>query len=88
MLITVLVEVIPVNAHAIDMPGLAIVRGGDATVAGSVDGNGVLEVDVGGAEVDGHVLPRVAAQRAAGVLVAFVAGVDVRGVDGFVCSSH
>lgn len=84
MLISILVKVIPVNAHAIDMPGLAIVWGRDATVAGPVHGDGVLEVDVGGAEVDGHVLPRVTAQRAASILVAFVAGVDVRGVDGFV----
>ena len=83
MVLLIRVEVITVNAHRVDMPGLAVVRGRHAAFLGAVHGSGVLEVEVGVAEGDGHVLPRVAAQGAAGVFVAFVAGVDVCWVDGF-----
>ena len=83
MVLLIRVEVITVNAHRVDMPGLAVVRGRHAAFLGAVHGSGVLEVEVGVAEGDGHVLPRVAAQGAAGVFVAFVAGVDVSWVDCF-----
>lgn len=83
MVLLIRVEVIAVNAHRVDMPGLAVVRRGHSAFLGAVHGSAVLEVEVGVAEGDGHVLPRVAAQGAAGVFVAFVAGVDVCWVDGF-----
>lgn len=83
MVLFVRVEVITINAHRVDMPGLAVVRGGDPAFLGAVHGSGVLEVEVSVAEGDGHVLPRVAAQGAAGVFVAFVAGVEVCWVDCF-----
>lgn len=87
MVLLVRVEVVAVNAHRVDMPGLAIIRGGHSAVTRAVQGDRVLEVEVGVAEVDGHVLPGICAQGAAGVEVAFVAGVDISGVDCFVCSS-
>ena len=83
MVLLIGVEVIAVNAHRVDMPGLAVVRGRHAALLGAVHGCAVLEVEVGVAEGDGHVLPRVAAQGAAGIFVAFVAGVDVCWVDCF-----
>lgn len=85
MVLAILVEIIPVNDQGVDMPRLAIIRRSHASVSCAMRGNGVLEAIVRFAQRNGYVRPRIFAQRAAGVLVAFVARVDVCGRDGFVC---
>lgn len=85
VVLLVRVEVVAVNAHRVDVPGLSVVWSGHSAITRAVQGDGVLEVEVYVAEVDSHVLPGVGGEGAAGVEVAFVAGVDVGGVDRFVC---
>lgn len=84
VVLLVRVEVVTVNAHRVDVPGLSVVRSGYSAVTRAVQGDGVLEVEVCVAEVDGHVLPGVCGEGTAGVEIAFVAGVDVGGIDCFV----
>ena len=89
MVLAVLVEIVPVNDKRVDMPRLASIRSGHAGFSRTMVGNRVLKGLVCLAQRDGNVLPRVVAQSTADVLVAFVAGVEVLGVDGFVCTvSH
>lgn len=88
MVLLVRVEVVTVNAHRVDVPGLSVVRGGHPAVTRTIQSDGVLEVEVCIAKVDGHILPGVCGEGAAGVEVAFVAGVDVGGVDCFVYTNQ
>lgn len=57
MVLAVLVEIVPVNDHRVDMPRLASVRGGHASVSRTMGGNRVLEGLVRLAQRDGHVVP-------------------------------
>lgn len=84
MVSAILVEIVPVNDHRVDMPGLSPVRSGDAGVSCAMRRNGILEIRIRVAQRDGHVIPRVVAQRAAGAFVTFVAGIYVCGRDSFV----
>lgn len=86
MVLAVLVEIVSVNDKRVDVPRLALIRSGHAGVSGAMRGNRILEGLVGLAQRDSDVLPRVVAQSAADVLVAFVGRVYVLGVDGFVYS--
>lgn len=86
MVLAVLVEIVPVNDKRVDMPRLAFIRSGHPGVPCTMVVNRVLESLVWLAQRDGDVLPRVVAQSAAGVLVAFIGRVDVLGIGGFFCT--
>lgn len=86
MVLAVLVEIVPVNDKRVDMPRLAFIRSGHPGVPCTMVVNRVLESLVWLAQRDGDVLPRVVAQSAAGVLVAFIGRVYVLGIGGFFCT--